>query len=68
MLGVLAERPGEITPSEPDLGNASEGKRKMCMRRFRLRLIRFLSWISVKYLRNRYERQSKILVRYSKSR
>ena len=32
MLGVLAERPGEITPSEPDLGNASEGKRKMCMR------------------------------------
>ena len=32
MLGVLAERPGEITPSEPDLGNASEGKRKMCIR------------------------------------
>ena len=26
MLGVLAERPGEITPSEPDLGNASVGR------------------------------------------
>lgn len=28
MLGVLVDMgPGEITPSEPDLGNASEGKR-----------------------------------------